>query len=99
VDGDLVAPRGRGQGLLVVRGDLRLEGGYEHHGVVVVGGRLVARGAGNRVVGALLARGSPDAPHRLDALALRWSSCVAAAALRAAGVVRSVRPRGWSDAW
>lgn len=99
VAGDLVAPRGAGQGTLVVDGDLVLDGDWEHWGVVAVGGRIVARGMGNRVVGALLLRGRDTTAHELSSLAVRFSSCVAGRALRAAGVVRPVGERGWREGW
>jgi hypothetical protein len=78
--------------VLVVDGDLTLAAGAEVWGVVVVGGTL--RAHGGRVVGAVLAGGRPGAPHVARGLRVRWSSCVAGAALRAAGTVRPVTAPG-----
>ncbi|HEU4630419.1 MAG TPA: hypothetical protein VFS08_11785 [Gemmatimonadaceae bacterium] len=97
VAGDLVAPRGQGQGVLVVDGDLVLDGGFEFLGVVLVGGRVVGGAMPSRVMGALLVRGSGGAPSELGALRVRWSSCVAAGALRAVGGVRPAAARGWQS--
>lgn len=99
VRGDLDGPTGRGQGVLLVDGDLRLRGGFEFHGVVVVRGLLSAEGAGNRVVGALLAQGGAGGSHQLHAIQLRYSSCVVRAALAAAGVLRPAPLRGWTEWW
>jgi hypothetical protein len=95
VSGDLVEPRGVGQGVLVVDGDLLLDDGLEFWGVVIVGGRVVARGG--RIVGALLVHGRPGSPGDVSGLRLRWSSCVAMEALRAAGGVRPAAERGWQS--
>lgn len=99
VRGNLDRPAGRGQGMLLVDGDLTLGGNFEFHGVVVVLGRLRATGVGNRVVGAILAAGDPARPHELDALELRYSSCAVRSALLAAGVLRPVSPRGYGRWW
>ncbi|MHB1224410.1 MAG: hypothetical protein ACYC2G_10265 [Gemmatimonadaceae bacterium] len=101
VRGDLDGPVGRGQGVLVVDGDLTLRGGFDYRGVVIVGGVVRAGGAGNRVIGAILGRGdaAAGASHELDALALRYSSCVVRSALAAAGVLRPAPTRGWAEWW
>lgn len=102
VRGDLDGPVGRGQGVLVVDGDLTLRGGFDYRGVIVVGGVLRAGGAGNRVIGAILARGDGaggGGSHELDALAVRYSSCVVRSALAAAGVLRPAPTRGWTEWW
>ena len=107
VRGDLLAPAGVGQGVLVVDGDLELHGTLHFAGVIVVRGTVrVAGGAGDRIVGTLLlarpardADGVPYPPHRLDGLQVRWSACAVRAARRAAGVVRPVAARPWRPAW
>lgn len=91
VRGDHAVVGVRRHGALIVDGDLTLAAGAEVWGVVVVGGTL--RAEESRVVGAMLARGTPAAPHVARGLRVRWSSCVAAAALRAAGTVRPVTGR------
>lgn len=102
VRGSLDGPVGRGQGVLLVDGDLILRGGFDYRGVIVVGGVLRAGGAGNHVVGAMLARGDAAGggpSHELDALDLRYSSCVVRTALAAAGVLRPAPTRGWAEWW
>ncbi|HEY0970227.1 MAG TPA: hypothetical protein VGE02_04525 [Gemmatimonadales bacterium] len=98
VAGDLVAPAGRSQGVLIVDGDLELAGGYEHWGVVVVHGRLRAAGGGNRIFGALLARRGIAASDP-GALAVRHSSCAVRAARGAAGIVMPVTGAAWREWW
>mgnify|MGYP001144338927 CR=1 FL=1 len=97
--GNLDGPVGRGQGLLLVDGDLTLRGDFRFDGVIVVGGRLSADGAGNLVTGAILARGAGAGSHELRALRLRYSSCVVRGALAAAGVLRPTPARGWAEWW
>ena len=53
VVGDLTLAGGIGQGVLAVDGNLTVTGGFEFHGLVLVTGRLVADGAGVRIVGAV----------------------------------------------
>ncbi len=99
VRGHLDGPVGRGQGVLLVDGDLTLRGNFQFDGVIIVGGRLRASGADNRVTGAILARGNGVGSHELNALRLRYSSCVVRGVLAAAGVLSTVSVRGWAEWW
>lgn len=59
VGGDLtVRSPGRGQGILLVDGDLELGGGFEFYGIVAVRGRLVSGAGEGRVKGGLLVQNS-----------------------------------------
>ena len=85
--GDLYLQHGRGQGVLVVDGDLVVEGGVRFHGLVVVLGSLVTRGEGNRFVGRVLARGGGDPGPGLvggESHEIRESGCEVRRALDAA---------------
>ena len=54
--GNLKLQGGRGQGILLVDGDLELAGGVEFFGIVLVKGRLNTTGNGNKINGAVMAR-------------------------------------------
>ncbi len=99
VRGHLDGPVGRGQGVLLVDGDLTLRGNFQFDGIIVVGGSLRSSGAGNRITGAILARGAGLGSHELNALRLRYSSCVVRTVLAAAGVLRPASVRGWAEWW
>lgn len=99
VRGHLDGPVGRGQGVLLVDGDLTLRGNFQFDGIIIVGGSLRTSGVGNRVTGAVLARGVGDGSHELGALRLRYSSCVVRTALAAAGALRPAPLRSWAEWW
>lgn len=79
--GNLVMAGGHEAGLLVIEGDLVLDGGATIAGVVVVRGRLVLRGAGGVVSGAVVASQIiADASFTPSGLVVMYSSCAAEAA-------------------
>jgi hypothetical protein len=55
VPGDLVLAGGRGQGVLLVAGDLTVRGGFAFEGLILVGGAFRSSGGPLRIVGALQA--------------------------------------------
>jgi hypothetical protein len=94
--GDLTLAGGRGQGVLLVRGDLDLSGGAEFAGVVVVLGRVTTSGAGGRITGTLLVGGSGTSVLSAGAR-VSYSSCAVARALGANGTPRRLRSRSWAQ--
>lgn len=58
--GDLELQTGRGQGILIVEGDLRLTGNMKFYGVVIVLGSFFTAGTGNHVNGSLIVHGNGD---------------------------------------
>lgn len=94
--GDLTVAGGRGQGVLLVRGDLDLSGGVEFTGIIVVLGRVTTSGAGGHVTGSLLVGGAAT-----SALAggstISYSSCAVRRALQANGVPRRLAERSWAQ--
>lgn len=55
--GDLTLQTGRGQGILVVNGDLRMTGNMQFYGIVIVLGSFFTAGTGNHVGGSLIIHG------------------------------------------
>lgn len=50
-----IQSNGRGQGMLLVDGDLDLRGGFLYYGVIIVQGAFETHGSGNRVMGGVMA--------------------------------------------
>jgi hypothetical protein len=98
VDGDLVLAGGRGQGILLVRGDLEVSGGAEFVGLVVATGRLRVVEGGGLLVGAALALNGGGEPSSLGGgSAIRLSTCALNAATGPVAPARAFRDRFWLD--
>lgn len=94
--GDLALAGGRGQGVLLVRGNLELSGGVEFTGVIVVLGRVTTSGAGGRVTGTMLVGGTGMSTLGSGS-SISFSSCAVRRALQATGVPRRLSQRAWSQ--
>jgi len=94
--GDLALAGGRGQGVLLVRGDLDLSAGVEFTGVIVVLGRVTTSGAGGRVTGTLLIGGTATSALGSGS-SISYSSCAVRRALQANGVPRRLAERSWAQ--
>lgn len=94
--GDIVVTAGRGQGLLLVDGRLRIEGPFVFAGVVLARGGVETSGAGVNIYGAVLS-GAGSGVGWAAAGRVQWSSCAVSRALAAAARPVPVRRRGWSE--
>lgn len=97
-EGDLRISGGGGQGVLLVRGDLVIEGGFQFRGVVLVRGTLTFLGLGGRLLGAVEAssvdlRPSPPA----GSAEIRYSSCAVRTVLLRNAAAAPLAPRGWVE--
>lgn len=96
-DGALTITSGQGQGILVVDGDLTVQGGFEHAGLVIVLGVLRAAGGGGHFRGGVIARGVELAQDELTGSAvIAYSSCALGRTLRSAALGAPLRSRGWA---
>lgn len=94
--GDLTVAGGRGQGILLVEGDLAFGGGFEFRGMVAVRGRL--SGAGGALWGAVLVGDRGDAGSTLRGRSeLAHSVCAAGLALKSNAPARLLGRRGWAE--
>jgi len=85
-DGALRIAGGRGQGTLIVAGDLTVAGGFVFHGLVAVRGRLVVEDPGFFVVGTLLVGEVLGQRHAVrGTLAVQYSKCFVELGLPASG--------------
>jgi type II secretory pathway pseudopilin PulG len=95
--GDLTIAGGRGQGILLVEGDLTIVGPVTFAGVVLVRGRLRTAGGPTLVAGAVLVE-SPDAAGAAvidGATSIVYSRCAVGEALAAAPPLLPIARRGW----
>jgi hypothetical protein len=92
-----LAAGGRGQGLLLVEGDLEISGGFEWTGLIVAKGGLKIVGNGNKITGALLAQ--DIAVDDLNSISgnttLQFSSCALSKAIQGSAFAEPLNQRSW----
>jgi len=89
----------RGQGTLLIDGDLELVGGFEWVGLVVIRGSLKVSGNGNKITGAVLAQGvnlvsSGSVSGDVDVV---YSKCAIDKAVGGATLARPLLQRSWAQ--
>ncbi len=89
---------GRGQGVLLVSGNLDIKGDFEWVGLIIVRGRMDIAGTGNKITGGILTEGvnlttTGAISGNVD---ITFSSCAIAKAVGGASVGQPLR-RGWSQ--
>ncbi len=94
--GNLTINRRIGQGILLVEGNLSVQGGFEFYGITIVKGSLKTTGTGGHFNGAVMAANVDldDITVFGDAL-VQFSSCAVTRALVAASPGAPLRSRGW----
>lgn len=91
---------GRGQGILLVQGDLDLSGGMEFYGPVIVQGTVKSTGTGGHIFGGLMAAQVDLDPSTLTGNSLaQFSSCALERALRASATARPLGERAWMQVY
>ena len=89
---------GSGQGVLLVDGDLQVEGGFEWYGPVIVKGHLTTQGTGGHFNGAVMAA---DVDLELNSVLgnalITYSSCAVADAMIGAAIPKKLTQRSWSE--
>jgi hypothetical protein len=94
--GDLTVTRGRGQGLLLVAGRLRIEGPFTFHGVILADGGIDVTGSDVLVYGAVLSPAAQGVIWRGGG-ELRRSTCALNRVADAAARPYAVPLRPWSE--
>jgi len=96
VNGDLHLTGGLGQGVLLVSGELRMQGGFEFVGVIIVLGEVITTANSSKVTGAILANNANlgDETSIGGTPLVQYSKCAIDEALAgaAAGIPLSSRP-------
>jgi hypothetical protein len=96
--GNLKLQGGRGQGILLVDGDLELAGGVEFFGIVLVKGRLKTTGNGNKINGAVMARNVDLDDNFIGGTpTVNYSTCAINRALQASAIVVPLNSRSWAQ--
>jgi len=91
----------QGQGILLVDGDLNIQGSYQFFGIVIIQGDLKTAGGGSADAhfwGGVMAKNADLSIQSLSGKAtLNFSSCSILAALQATSPVSLLRSRGWTQ--
>lgn len=98
VAGDMHITGGVGQGVLLVEGDLDVQGGFEFYGPVIVKGALKTAGTGGHFNGGVMAANvNLDQNTVLGDALISYSSCAIATALNNSAPLIPVRQRAWAE--
>ncbi len=96
--GDLKITTGMGQGILLVNGDLEIQGGFQFYGPVIIRGTLKTAGQGGHLNGGVMAANVElDQNTVLGNAVIRYSSCAITKALLGSATPGFARGRAWVD--
>lgn len=97
--GDLHLTGGWGQGILLVEGNLQMQGGFEFTGIVIVKGEVQTTANSSKVTGAILARNVDlgDITSFGGTPVVAYSRCAVEAALRGSARAFPLAGRGWAQ--
>jgi hypothetical protein len=99
VTGNLILNGTQGQGILLVDGNLTVNGSYNFYGIVIIQGDLQTAGGGTSDAhfwGGVMAKNADLSTENLNGHAtLNFSSCSILAALQAQSPIALMRSRGW----
>jgi hypothetical protein len=97
--GSITLNNTQGQGILLVNGDLNVQGSYQFYGIVIVQGDLKTAGGGSTEAhfwGGVMARNADLSVQNLNGKAtLNYSSCSILAALQAQSPISPMRQRAY----
>jgi hypothetical protein len=100
IDGDANINGNHGQGILLVNGDLTVQGGFEFYGPVIVKGSLKTTGTGGHFNGGVIARNVDlDQETILGDAVINFSSCALSKALNGYAAGSAMRERGWVNVY
>jgi hypothetical protein len=98
VEGNLSVNGVQGQGVLLVNGDLDVQGGFEFFGPVLVKGTLNTQGTGGHFNGGVIAANvNLDQNDILGNAVIAYSSCAIAKALQFSAPAAPLRSRSWAN--
>ncbi len=99
VQGSLTINNTQGQGILLVDGNLTINGSWDFYGIVIIQGDLKTAGGGTadaHIWGGVMAKNADLSTQNLAGHAtLNFSSCSILAALQAQSPISPMRQRGW----
>ena len=90
---------GRGQGALLVAGDLEVRGNFEFDGVIIVLGQVTTQGTGNKITGGILANNAQigDLTSFAGNPTVLYSQCAIAKALQGTAKGYPISERSWAQ--
>ena len=100
--GSLQIQTGKGQGILLVNGDMTITGNFEFFGIVVIKGVLSLKGTGQsegKITGVVLAQGA-DLGEKNELLGnanIQYSNCAVQKALQGNAQVSRAPQRAWAE--
>jgi hypothetical protein len=99
IQGDLHLQGGSGHGILLVEGNLEIDGPYRFSGIVLVRGRFETGSFGGSVVvdGAVIVGWAGTAVRPLSGISITYSKCMLSNSLQSSGVLVPLRSRGWKQ--
>jgi hypothetical protein len=98
--GDLILNTGRGQGILLVEGNLEVQGGFEFFGPVIVRGTLRTAGEGGHFNGGVLAANVElDQNVVLGNAVISYSKCAILKALNGSAIPTTAIERAWYEVY
>jgi len=99
VNGSVIVNNEQGQGILLIDGDLTVNGSWDFYGIVIIQGDLRTAGGGTSDAhfwGGVMAKNADLSTQSLNGHAtLNFSSCSILAALQAQSPISPMRQRGW----
>jgi len=96
--GDLRISGTKGQGILLVDGDLALRGGFEFTGIMIVRGTLSSTGTGAKITGGVMAANiNLDENTLLGNSGIQYSSCAINKVMQGSAYLKPVIKRAWVD--
>jgi hypothetical protein len=96
--GDLKITGGVGQGILLVDGNLSVQGGFQFYGPVIVRGDLDTQGTGGHFNGGVMAANVNLAQNTvLGNAVITYSSCILAKVLQASAIPSLMASRPWAE--
>lgn len=96
--GDVHISGGRGQGILLVEGDLTVDGGFQFYGPVIVHGQVRSTGTGGHIFGGLLAQMADLSASLISGNSVvDFSGCAVTRATRGSAAATRLNERGWAQ--
>jgi len=95
--GDLTLVGGTGQGILLVAGDLVVDGGFTFYGAVLVRGSLTMQGAGGVLRGGVWASSASLEPSGAGTADVAYSACAVSNALLSGAPATPLAIRPWAQ--
>lgn len=100
IDDDLeINSKGRGQGILLVNGDIRINGDFTFYGVVIAREDIEKGNGTAQIFGAVFAANSTlgDPSTFVGTQDVFYSRCAIESALRGSAILTAVKERGWAQ--